>query len=411
MSFDTVIAALETVAKAIKPGQSHYPTLFESDGTTPARLLPWWLVEPVLREIETTSELSDLSAFSVYQGRNRYCQMTPHSIAELLIYRIFAGVPAPNIVQDICNFAADTDGELCTCVALHGGGIESHIQIADDVVAMPAEAVPARIERELLFRIDRRGKKLKSDSIRETPPNIALIATERRRIFWANGDARIIESDDVPDKLRRAIHSLTLASGYAFARSWETTWISDPSIPYEGFGARSMYQNLTEQRHVPPYYPASARQHVPVDPLIAAEMYSKIQTAPQAFLESVNIAIERLSRSRLHFFSDEETMLDLGIACEIMLLHGKNETELAYRLALRGGYLHGLDTDERISFSRGFRDLYKARSQVAHGGKIERKLRLRITEFDGLCASTIRAIIRKGRFPDWDRLISGDQQA
>jgi hypothetical protein len=140
---------------------------------------------------------------------------------------------------------------------------------------------------------------------------------------------------------------------------------------------------------------------------LAKKMYSKLINMNPKIRRPVELATDRLRRSRVHAPS-VDTAMDVGIASEIILLHDVGGTsELRYRFSMRGAYLLGKDGNDRATKFEGFRALYDARSEAAHMGTLKKDKRDRLREFDSLCCSSIRVIVEKQEFPNWDDLTLG----
>jgi hypothetical protein len=124
--------------------------------------------------------------------------------------------------------------------------------------------------------------------------------------------------------------------------------------------------------------------------------------------ESLLRAIDRLGRSRLNVFPADKA-LDLGIAAEILLMHGtgSSNTEIKNKLALRSAWLLGKDVEQRMAISQRAKALYDARSKVAHSGMLPHPERFDRATGDDFVASVSRAILRAGQFPDWEVLCVG----
>jgi hypothetical protein len=397
MSLQSIEAALVVAAAKIKPGQAHYPSLFEEDGVTPKFNLPVWLIDPVRQEIEQTPELLALSQRWL-QCAGSGQRLDPWNVARALLYRLFAGAQPAQVVADIAQFAKMETCAICICIGLYGGGLSSQFELGEGVTVMPAAAVPASFERELLFGIDRWGRPIPDRrGLPRWRPSVALLISEQAEIFSEGmGRTNLISASK---KAERAVRALSLAGGHAHVRSWQTAWISHPAVGYEGFGGYS----ASGRFDAPPH----PRQGNPVEPELARAMYSKLAFLKPKVAYPVELATDRLQRSRIHPPS-ADALLDLGIATEIILLHDTgNESELSYRFALRGAYLLATNGSDRLAKFESFRALYRARSQAAHTGTLKPGLLARLPEFDTLCAASIRAIVEAQGFPNWNDLTLG----
>ena len=102
--------------------------------------------------------------------------------------------------------------------------------------------------------------------------------------------------------------------------------------------------------------------------------------------------------------------IDIGMAQEILLLHGVSQSdrgELKYRFSLRGASLLGNNFKERKSLFKLLKRLYDLRSRAVHSGHIEGVASERelIASGSNLAAEMARKIIEIGGFPDWEELI------
>jgi hypothetical protein len=225
-----------------------------------------------------------------------------------------------------------------------------------------------------------------------------LIAQDEE-IFVEPGAPSAAALISAAEKTTRAVRALTLASGYPFVQSWQSSWLDHPALPYEGFGGIGG----TGTFDGPPQRRGDA---TPVDPTVAEQMFSKLKSLGSAARSPVELATDRLRSSRTHPLP-ADTALDLGIASEIILLHDVERSELRYRLAIRGAYLLGTDVTERHKKFAMFRSLYDARSKAAHTGTLSAELQARLPEFDEICTAAIRAIIDRQQFPNWNELTLG----
>ncbi len=126
--------------------------------------------------------------------------------------------------------------------------------------------------------------------------------------------------------------------------------------------------------------------------------------------EALEIAVNRLLRSRLGQ-SLEDRILDLGMAVEIILMHqtqkGEGKSEITNKLSNRGAWLVGETPSDRFEVAALLGKLYSARSAVVHTGIAKPDLRTCIPKFDALVSQVIRAVLRRGSFPDWKKLVLG----
>jgi Apea-like HEPN len=104
--------------------------------------------------------------------------------------------------------------------------------------------------------------------------------------------------------------------------------------------------------------------------------------------------------------------IDLGIALEAILLHGKDRIEQGehkYRAAMRGATFLGGSRDERTAVFNLLKDAYDLRSSAVHTGRLVKKKIRGMSAAEILsaaaakCAALAGKLIERGSFPDWER--------
>jgi len=110
----------------------------------------------------------------------------------------------------------------------------------------------------------------------------------------------------------------------------------------------------------------------------------------------------------------EDKVLDLGIALEMLLLDDNmNNEQLSLQFRLRGSWLIGHDAEDRLNVYESLKEIYKFRSQVAHGGvlcknsyKKINQVREAFLSYESVAGRIMKeAIIRKKI--EWDKLLLG----
>jgi Apea-like HEPN len=106
--------------------------------------------------------------------------------------------------------------------------------------------------------------------------------------------------------------------------------------------------------------------------------------------------------------------IDLGIALEVMLLHGigKNDRgELRFRSSIRGATFLGGEKKERLEILRLLKEAYDLRSQAVHSGVLKKGKSQHILEQAAKIGAKIALnLIERRSFPDWDaEIVIGGQ--
>ena len=107
-------------------------------------------------------------------------------------------------------------------------------------------------------------------------------------------------------------------------------------------------------------------------------------------------------------------IIDLGIAFESLYVPD-SQGELSMRFALHAAWHLGKSKAERMELRRQFKDIYAARSDVVHTGRLRgdrAKSTFDVQEFvrnaQELCWRGITSILDSGAMPDWNDLIMGE---
>ena len=125
----------------------------------------------------------------------------------------------------------------------------------------------------------------------------------------------------------------------------------------------------------------------------------------------LELAVSRLSssvyRNRGRFWV-QDRILDAAIALEIM--YELKPPELTNKLASRAAHMLAKEIDDRIDIFDQVHAFYEARSRIAHGAKGKKKKKT--IDFKdaaelgfGLAARTFHALLNRGDFPYWKRII------
>ncbi|SEN17057.1 hypothetical protein SAMN05192583_2126 [Sphingomonas gellani] len=154
-------------------------------------------------------------------------------------------------------------------------------------------------------------------------------------------------------------------------------------------------------------FPFTAQE---LDADLIATLYD--QLGRFAGIGSLARAIDRLGRSRLAI-NPVDRSLDLGMSAEIALMHdqGSSNTEIGYKIGSRAAWLLGTDANERATIFNDIKKLYDARSKAVHTGELSAKSQIDLDAADALVTRALVAILGRGSFPDWTRLVLGGETA
>ena len=134
----------------------------------------------------------------------------------------------------------------------------------------------------------------------------------------------------------------------------------------------------------------------------------------------LKIAINRWIKSKT-YQTPEDKIIDLAIAFETLYLPDSGES--TYKLGVRASWYLGKEKKDREDLLAVFKEFYKFRSRIVHGGESKENVTIRdesipisqfVTKVQNLCRESIEKImkqcLKEGEFPDndyWDSLILG----
>ena len=152
-------------------------------------------------------------------------------------------------------------------------------------------------------------------------------------------------------------------------------------------------------------------------------LYHNLISLNRRTQEKLLIAIDRWVKSKTNQAPSDQ-IIDLAIAFEALYLPDRGES--TYKLGVRASLYLGDEKKDREELLAVFKEFYKFRSAVVHGGKPKEEENVKIkgepipipkfiTIVQNRCLESIEKImnhcLKKGKFPDndyWDSLILGD---
>ena len=145
----------------------------------------------------------------------------------------------------------------------------------------------------------------------------------------------------------------------------------------------------------------------------AQELYKSLSQLSAATLDKLHIPIDRWMTS-MEEVNHIDQIIDLGIALESLYVpNPQGDTSL--RFTLNASWHLGKNKHERQKLRKDFQEIYSARSDVMHAGRLRGDRakpsfdrRLFITHAQELCWQGLTSVIEAGVIPDWDNLIMGN---
>jgi hypothetical protein len=134
------------------------------------------------------------------------------------------------------------------------------------------------------------------------------------------------------------------------------------------------------------------------------EFYSKLSSVDYIQLDRpLSLALRRFDMA-VERDSSEDSLLDILIALEAIILHEsgnpEDRGELSFRLSVRLAYLVGASPDDRMKIFETTRKAYRLRSKIVHGGGLSDDTDLpTIATVEDYCRQSLRKMIVDGLIP------------
>ena len=141
-------------------------------------------------------------------------------------------------------------------------------------------------------------------------------------------------------------------------------------------------------------------------------LYRALSDLAPETLDKLRIPIDRWMKS-MEQTNPVDQIIDLGIALESLYVPDA-QGEVSFRFALHAAWHLGETEDEREALRKEFKEIYAARSDVMHTGKLRRRRASPTFDVSGfvsraqdLCWQGITSVIDAGERPIWDDLVIG----
>ncbi|MDE0635303.1 MAG: HEPN domain-containing protein [Candidatus Poribacteria bacterium] len=156
----------------------------------------------------------------------------------------------------------------------------------------------------------------------------------------------------------------------------------------------------------------------------AKRLYELLEKLNSDVRKKLDIVINRWIKSKT-YQNFQDKIIDLVIAFEALYLPDAHES--TFKFAVRASWHLGKDQEDRTKLFEVFKELYKCRSKVVHGGELKENVIIEgepvpinkfITRAQDLCRDSIEKIMKQcsteRKFPKndyWDSLILGEESS
>lgn len=322
-------------------------------------------------------------------------------IAKAATERLILGDAPALIAQDILSLTRQKTLTRSYVRGIQGLELASRIYLEPRVYLDNAKNLRRCFFREQFFGISPTGETLFHNNIYAiATPHVALVIQKERPVnvlaseTWPAGN----DFPKLRELERKVFASLALSGPCAPEAVSETQWEEHPAVGYQFSGGGAGYSGFLHSEGE-------------FDGQIAKTIYDKIGMLPNDVWEAIDLACQRIIRSRHAFDNLENRAIDLRIALEIILRHheGSGNQEIAYKIATRGAILLADKPNERVQIFKKIKDGYSKTSTAIHAGKLPYDKNIdRIKDLDEMLCSIVKKIIDLGNFPNnWDEFVLG----
>ncbi len=360
--------------------------------------------------LQADPSFGDLRGGWIQQSGGSGMVLQEHLLPHLMIRGVMSGRSVESLVAEARSFAKSRTSRTEYFAALAGVSVTEPVNLADDIDLVPWADIPDGPQKASFGK-----KKVLSTGPFLQTPAFATVAIRIRSakfqvLFASYDDAKTASKTAHDEGVRRSVlvqdivHCIAALSTHTVAAigSWSQF---EQNVANDFSGAGYSYNGALFDNAVR----AASSKSVTVDHECLAELFRRFEQFKASEKGAMRVALDRLGQA-LRRANIVDKAIDLGIALEVLLLHGisdDNRGELRFRTSIRGAAFLGGTKPERLKTFRLLRSAYDLRSKAVHSGvlKTEKKglpPEQILEDAIGTCAAIARKLINRGSFPDWD---------
>lgn len=301
---------------------------------------------------------------------------------------------------ELDNFLESVASRVWRTTWLYGPIVSERTRIAEGVDLVPPDQMPKSPERDKCIRTIQTHR-----YSMEAIPTCAMVTESIESKFIDSEDTYL--TDDIQEKHQLLTLLLNVFPNMNAFSGVQTSYLPDnqPPGPFAGGGGSWTIHDALVHR---------SSRYTPLQDTTLDDLLAGFQSKKTEDRTRLRRVLERLSYAKNRSRSPHNQALDLGIALEMMLLHGTpDKQQLSLTLRLRCAWLLGKSPNERNEISKTIKKAYSIRSNVAHAGysnELEKAghdpYRNKLSEHMRLAERVARILILNPE-PDWNTLIVG----
>lgn len=375
----------------------------------------------LLDAVEQDTSLGDLRGGWIQYGTGGHL-LQPTNLTHVLIQRALDGQSVGALVAQAHAFAKTKTGVTERYVPLVGITVTKSVKLDDNIHLMPWSDVPDCNEKCFFSNEPGEGyldqyRSFFSQGDAKANSAIRLLTPKSQVLFSSHTEAGPLSVDDNKFRDRHEIvrdltNCLAVVSKSHVVALGEWSRLGGKignALSSSGYSHNSSRSDFSIR--------SLSNRPKTLDRSAAARIFKRFQALRPEDKAVMTISLNRLNQS---LFKKEmaDQAIDLGIALEVMLLHGINDDfkgEMRYRISVRGATFLGGKNPQRKKHFKLLRDAYDLRSKAVHSGTLEidsgtgkkKKKKhpdpvLVLKSATGVCADIAVKIIERGSFPIWE---------
>lgn len=334
-----------------------------------------------------------------------------HVLPYLIINNVVDGRSPMPLIEEARAFAASRTSITEMYTALAGVTVAEAVSLGPSIDLIPWADVPDG-NQKTMFGTDLSHREFGSPMPQQRSIATAAIrirSVECQVLFASHEDAKpaiedagneIIARTELARDVVRCITALSVCPVGAVG-GWSQL---DKTIANQFAGTGYSYGGALSDFsiHVASFKP------VALDGASIGELFSRFEKLKPSERAVIRITLDRLNQA-IRRRNIVDKAIDLGIALEVMLLHGIEENyrgELKFRSSIRGAAFLGGEKPEQLKTFKLLKHAYDLRSKAVHSGALKEKAKEPVKQIledaASTCASIARKLIDRGSFPNWD---------
>ena len=338
-----------------------------------------------------------------------------HAVPVLLINSVIDGHSTKSLIEEARAFAGSQTSITESYTPLAGATVAEAVSLDDNIDLVPWADVPDGNQKTvfgpggaydglaLLTSILRPMQAFANSAVRIRSADCQVLFSSSKDAEAAR-EASNRENNNRTVQIQDVVRCITVLSErpVAVLGNWAQF---DKKIANDISGRGYSYNGALFENAVR----AASSKPMALEGELIARLFHRFEEFKPSEKNVVRVSLDRLGQA-LRRQDIVDKAIDLGIALEVLLLHGigKNDRgELRFRSSIRGATFLGGDRPERLKTLKLLKDAYDLRSKAVHSGVLKEEQKgpppkQILEDATNICARIAQNLIHRGSFPDWN---------